>query len=74
MASDNLRLFDDDTRTYTEYAGYSESSWTYINRVARPGYVYLRDLLQNWFDEYNANADKRRKCGFGQFGYLTFDF
>jgi hypothetical protein len=60
MFDDTLKLFDDIERTYTKWAGYSESSWIYLNRVSRPGYDYLRKLLQNWFDHYDASPVKRR--------------
>ena len=64
MTPDNLKLFDDLERSDFGSAKYSESHWSYLNRTARPEYQYIRDLLQRWFDDYEADSVKRQQlCG-----------
>lgn len=58
---DNLKLFDDLKRTKLDYAVSSESIFEFYNHTARPGFQYIRELLQSWFDNYDAPTDKRHR-------------
>ncbi len=60
MISDRLKLFDDVERTYLGPSKRSEAQWEYLNRTARPEFQYIRELLQSWFNEFNASPDKRK--------------
>ncbi|MBL8166061.1 MAG: hypothetical protein JNJ61_29030 [Anaerolineae bacterium] len=61
MIDDRLSLFDDIQRDFLGPSKYSEPRWQYLNRTARPGYEYLRALLQNWFDNFVASQSKRER-------------
>lgn len=59
MIQDNLQIFDDFEREYMGPSQYSEPQWEYLNRTARPEFQYIRELLQDWFNEYKASSEKR---------------
>lgn len=59
MMQDNVELFDNFDRKHIEPSKYSEPQWEYLNRAARPGYQYIRELLQEWFNDFEATPDKR---------------
>ena len=44
-----MRLFDDLVRTDQTAKTYTESTYAYYNRSARPGVAAMRDLLEQWF-------------------------
>ena len=49
MGTAAMRLFDDLERTEEDPKDYSESTFAYYNRSARPGVVAMRELLERWF-------------------------
>lgn len=59
MNDESLKLFDDFKRDYFGPAKYTESRWKYMNRSARPGFQYVRDVLDEWFADYEADSSKR---------------
>lgn len=60
MTNDRLKLFDEFERNSFEPSAFSEPRWSYLNRTARQQFSYVRELLQNWFDEYRAPLEKRQ--------------
>lgn len=61
MARQSLKLFDEFEREYLGPSLYSEPHWEYLNRTDRLEYHYVRDLLQNWFDNYETSPEKRSR-------------
>src|SRR5258708_16145222 len=59
--NERSRLFNSISRTDSDPAGYSESRFDYLNRTARPGYDYIREILQQWFDDFEGTPTKREK-------------
>jgi hypothetical protein len=55
------RIFDDFERTDPAPAHETESSYHFLNRVARPQWELVRNLIEEWFSEYPvaAQADLR---------------
>jgi hypothetical protein len=53
----SLRIFDDVYRDHTGPAQSSESSFSFLNRSARPYAENVRQLLERWFGEYNRAAE-----------------
>jgi hypothetical protein len=51
-----LRIFDDAERTDPLPAHDMESSYHFLNRVARPQWALVRELIEDWFSEYPAAA------------------
>lgn len=47
-----FRIFDDFDRTDPAPASDTESSYQFLNRVARPGWDKVRDLVDDWFSGY----------------------
>jgi hypothetical protein len=54
-----LLLFDEIERDYLGPSGYSEPSYVFLNRTARPVFAYIRQILQDWFDGFDATESKR---------------
>lgn len=52
-----MRVFDDVGRDHMGPAQFSESSFSFLNRSARPYAKNVRNLLERWFGEYNRAAD-----------------
>jgi hypothetical protein len=50
------RIFDDSERTNPAPAHDMESSYHFLNRVARPQWTLVRELIEDWFSEYPAAA------------------
>ncbi|ORB87509.1 hypothetical protein B1987_13675 [Mycobacterium kansasii] len=50
------RIFDDFERTDPGPASDMESSYHFLNRVARPEWQLVRDLIDEWFSEYPEPA------------------
>lgn len=50
------RIFDDSERTDPSPADDMESSYHFLNRVARPQWALVRELIEDWFSEYPAVA------------------
>lgn len=55
----SLKLFHTFEREYMGPSEFSESNYHYLNRSARPEFACIRQILQLWFDNYNAREDKR---------------
>jgi hypothetical protein len=55
----SLRLFDEIKEPYSLPKRHSEGSWTYLNRTTSDGFDYVRHILQQWFDEYEATPKKK---------------
>jgi hypothetical protein len=51
-----FRIFDDAERTDPSPAHEMESSYDFLNRVARPQWALVRELIDDWFSEYPAAA------------------
>jgi hypothetical protein len=51
-----VRIFDDYERTDPSPARDTESSYHFLNRVARQPWSLIRELIEDWFAEYPANA------------------
>jgi hypothetical protein len=58
VMNEKLYLFDDHERTYIGPANHNESEFSFLNRSARSTISRVRDVLQNWFDQY-PESDKR---------------
>ncbi len=50
------RIFDDFDRTDPAPAYDTESSYHFLNRIARPQWALVRNLVEDWFSEYPATA------------------
>jgi hypothetical protein len=51
-----FRIFDDAERTDPSPEHDMESSYGFLNRVARPQWALVRELIDEWFSEYPAAA------------------
>jgi hypothetical protein len=51
-----VRIFDEGERTDRSPAGDTESSYHFLNRVARRPWALTRDLIEEWFAEYPVDA------------------
>ncbi|MBI5931009.1 MAG: hypothetical protein HY862_16995 [Chloroflexi bacterium] len=58
---DRLQLFDDLDRKDLRAATYTEPYFSYLNYTARPLFENLRNILQDWFDSFDAKEEKRLK-------------
>src|SRR5690348_8101098 len=56
-------IFDDIDRTNSEPKSHTESSYHFLNRVARPEWELVRNLIDGWFSHYPqaAQADLRSR-------------
>ena len=54
------RIFDDFHRTDPAPAYDTESSYHFLNRVARPQWELVRNPVDEWFSDYRAMI---RTCG-----------
>jgi hypothetical protein len=59
--SDKLFLFDNVDRVDFNRVDHSESRFFYLNRSAHRRHDYIRETLQEWFDAFDATAEKREK-------------
>lgn len=59
-----MSLFDDFTRTDSDYADYGESHYGYLNRSARPEIGKVRSKLNEWFDAFPASEHVHLKSDF----------
>jgi len=59
--NERTQLFDNINRTDSDPSGYSESRFVYLNRTARSGYDYIREILQQWYDDFEGTSTKREK-------------
>ncbi len=57
----NIQLFDQFERNYLGLARYSEPRWQFLNRSSRIDFEYVRDTLEKWFENYDADREKRFK-------------
>lgn len=49
MTENPVRLFDNVARTSTAVSGAGESSFEFLNRIALPWFVEVRNVLEEWF-------------------------
>jgi hypothetical protein len=63
------RIFDDFERTDPAPRSDAESSYHFLNRVARPQWQLVRNLIEEWFSEYPvaAQADLRSRLQDGDY-------
>jgi hypothetical protein len=47
-----MKLFDDMERNDTGPASFSEAKFNYLNRSARPAFLRVRAVLEDWFSRY----------------------
>jgi hypothetical protein len=52
----SLQLFDDIERTDPSAAPRGESHFAFLNRIDRPYFAAVRDLLENWFTRLTIAA------------------
>ena len=52
------RIFDDFERTDKSPARFSESDYQFLNRIAGDHWQRVRDLLEKWFDDHPADAQR----------------
>jgi hypothetical protein len=64
MNAAELRLFDDLSRTDRSPASSAESHFAFLNRVDRPYFAAVRDLLEDWFTRFPAEAQKDLRARF----------
>ncbi len=57
--SSKLLLFDEFARDDLSPSGYSEAHFGFLNRSGRKFFAFIRQTLQQWFDEYEAKPEKR---------------
>jgi hypothetical protein len=64
------RIFDDFERTDPAPASDMESSYHFLNRVARPQWELVRNLVEEWFSDYPvaAQADLRSRLQKDDYG------
>lgn len=62
-------IFDDFERTDPSPAHDLESSYDFLNRVARPQWALVRDLIEDWFSVYPvaARTDLRARLQYGDY-------
>lgn len=56
-----MQLFDEIKEMYSLPKRHSEGSWTYLNKTTSDGFAYVRQILQQWFDEYEAAPKKKEQ-------------
>lgn len=56
-----LKLFDDFARTDNDVAEYSESMFHFLNHSALEEFSQVREVLEEWFENYDASEKKRSK-------------
>ena len=59
-----MRLFDNLERTDQSAKTYTESTYAYYNRSARPGIAAMRDLLEQWFAIFPITGQRHIKGHF----------
>jgi hypothetical protein len=59
-----MKLFDELSRDDDGPASYSEPKFNYLNRSARPAFIAIRTLLEDWFSRY---PEAHRKNLYGRF-------
>lgn len=59
-----MKLFDEVEGVVDESAGYSEPSFSYINRTSRQEFVLMRDLLEVWFSRYPVSEQQELRSRF----------
>jgi hypothetical protein len=65
MASlERLRLFDDRRRSDPSPAPRAESHFRFLNRVDRPYFAAVRDVLEDWFTHFPRDAQKDLRARF----------
>ena len=59
-----MKLFDNISRNYKGYRGYTEPEYEYLNRSARSSSEKIRNLLEDWFFSYPTDAQNelRSRC------------
>ncbi|MBO9613040.1 MAG: hypothetical protein J7619_10115 [Dyadobacter sp.] len=53
------KLFDDKIRNDDRYSGHLEKSYDFYDTTAKPEFVAIRDMLNDWFSRY-PETDKRQ--------------
>ncbi|MDQ6477649.1 hypothetical protein [Dyadobacter sp. LHD-138] len=56
------KLFDDKERTENRYARHLEKSYNFYDSTAKPEFVAVREMLNDWFSRY-PETDKRQLKG-----------
>lgn len=59
-----MNLFDKVPKGGNEVAGYSEPSFSYINRSTRKEFTKIRALLEEWFDHYPRSGKQELRNRF----------
>jgi len=54
LKADERVLFSRGQRENPRHAGYAESSFAFLDRVAQPYWARVRDELDRWFDDFPA--------------------
>lgn len=72
LEPDERLLFSTGQRVNPRHAGFAESSFSFLDRVAQPYWARVRDELDRWFDDYPKGEPARdlrnrfRKADHGQ--------
>ncbi len=61
MNKKDYQLFDEFERSDIEPSRFSEPRFEFLNRTARQSLKYVRQIIQQWFNEYKASAKKRER-------------
>jgi hypothetical protein len=59
-----LRLFDDRVRTDRSPAPSAEGHFRFLNRIDRPYFAAVRDLLEDWFSRFPRDTQKDLRARF----------
>jgi len=59
-----MKLFDNISRNYKGYRGYTEPAYEYLNRSARSSSEKIRNLLEDWFFSYPTDAQNELRSRF----------
>ncbi len=59
-----MKLFNKVEGIVDESAGYTEPSFSYINRTSREEFVRMRDLLEAWFSHYPVSEQQEFRSRF----------
>jgi hypothetical protein len=68
MDTNSKTLFDNNIRNYNGVANHNESTYSFLNRSARPASLKVRSCIEEWYthypDKYKYELNKRIKTNF----------
>jgi len=68
-----MTLFDDFERKDLDSASYSEASFGYLNRSARPLFIEIRKFLEDWFAKYPSFHQNELRSQFRSDNNIQFE-